>query len=240
MLSFGHAVYSGLGAFLAIHAMNLAASGRFYIPLPLIPLVGGLSGLFFAALLGYVSTKKAGTTFAMITLGVGELVFAMSLMFPDFFGGEGGITTNRAYGQAVHGPDLRPADPGVLPDRGLLLRLHRRHVCLHPHAAGPHAQRRARQPRARRIHRLQPAARALPRLHHRRIFCRHRRRRWRRSTPKSSRPKWSAACARAACCCSPFWAARPSSSGRSLALSCWCWRWFGCRSCRWPGCCMSG
>ncbi|MEO6320390.1 MAG: branched-chain amino acid ABC transporter permease [Polaromonas sp.] len=108
MLSFGHAVYAGLGSFLAIHAMNLAASGRFYIPLSLIPLVGGLSGLFFAALLGYVTTKKAGTTFAMITLGVGELVFAMSLMFPEFFGGEGGITTNRSYGQPVFGISFGP------------------------------------------------------------------------------------------------------------------------------------
>ena len=108
MLSFGHAVYAGLGSFLAIHAMNLAASGRFYIPLSLIPLVGGLSGLFFAALLGYVTTKKAGTTFAMITLGVGELVFAMSLMFPEFFGGEGGITTNRSYGKPVFGISFGP------------------------------------------------------------------------------------------------------------------------------------
>jgi branched-chain amino acid transport system permease protein len=88
--------------------MNLAASGKFYIPLPLIPLVGGLSGLFFAALLGYVTTKKAGTTFGMITLGVGELVFAMSLMFPEFFGGEGGITTNRTYGQPFWGISFGP------------------------------------------------------------------------------------------------------------------------------------
>lgn len=28
MLSFGHAVYTGLGSFLAIHAMNKAAAGR--------------------------------------------------------------------------------------------------------------------------------------------------------------------------------------------------------------------
>ena len=108
MLSFGHAVYAGLGSFLAVHAMNLAAKGSFYIPLPLIPLIGGLSGMFFAALLGYVTTKKAGTTFAMITLGVGELVFAMSLMFPEFFGGEGGITTNRAYGKPVWGISFGP------------------------------------------------------------------------------------------------------------------------------------
>ena len=108
MLSFGHAVYAGLGSFLAIHAMNLASSGRFYIPLSLIPVIGGLAGLFFAALLGYVTTKKAGTTFAMITLGVGELVFAMSLMFPEFFGGEGGITTNRAYGKPFMGISFGP------------------------------------------------------------------------------------------------------------------------------------
>jgi len=98
MLSFGHAVYSGLGSFLAIHAMNLATKGTLPLPIVVIPLVGGLSGLFFAALLGYVTTKKSGTTFAMITLGIGELVAAMSLMFPGFFGGEGGVTTNRVYG----------------------------------------------------------------------------------------------------------------------------------------------
>jgi branched-chain amino acid transport system permease protein len=61
----------------------------------LIPLVGGLAGALFAVLLGFVTTKKAGTPFAMITLGIGELVFAMSLMLPEFFGGEGGVSGNR-------------------------------------------------------------------------------------------------------------------------------------------------
>ena len=97
MLSFGHAVYTGLGSFIAVHAMNLAAKGQLPLPMVMIPLVGGLAGMFFAALLGYVTTKKSGTTFAMITLGIGELVAAMSLMFPGFFGGEGGVTTNRVY-----------------------------------------------------------------------------------------------------------------------------------------------
>eukprot|EP01035_Chromulina_nebulosa_P005307 gene5307-7195_t len=89
MLSFGHAVYVGLGSFIAIHAMNFASAGKLPIPLVLIPLVGGLGGMFFAMVFGYVSTKKSGTTFAMITLGLGELVAAMALMFPSFFGGEG-------------------------------------------------------------------------------------------------------------------------------------------------------
>src|SRR5664280_1548867 len=58
MLSFGHSVYSGLGAFFAIHAINLASKGVLPIPLPLIPLVGGVAGLFFGILFGYVTTKK--------------------------------------------------------------------------------------------------------------------------------------------------------------------------------------
>src|SRR5450755_2811658 len=89
MLSFGHAVYTGLGSFVAVHAMNLATRGTVPLPVLFVPLVGGLSGLLFATLLGYVTTKKSGATFAMITLGIGELVAAMSLMFPGFFGGEG-------------------------------------------------------------------------------------------------------------------------------------------------------
>jgi branched-chain amino acid transport system permease protein len=42
MLSFGHAVYSGLGAFFAVHAMNMIAEGSLPIPVSMIPLVGGL------------------------------------------------------------------------------------------------------------------------------------------------------------------------------------------------------
>ena len=108
MLSFGHAVYTGLGAFVSVHAMNLATKGAVPLPLLTIPLVGGLAGVLFAILLGYVTTKKSGTTFAMITLGIGELVAAMSLMFPGFFGGEGGVTTNRVYGTPFLGLTFGP------------------------------------------------------------------------------------------------------------------------------------
>ncbi len=108
MLSFGHAVYSGLGSFFAIHTLNLISAGQIGLPVSLVPLVGGLSGLLFALLLGYVTTKKAGTPFAMITLGVGELVWAMSLMFPGFFGGEGGISGDRTAGGPVLGITFGP------------------------------------------------------------------------------------------------------------------------------------
>lgn len=108
MLSFGHAVYTGLGAFLAIHTLNLVGAGRLALPVSLVPLAGGAGGLFFAALLGYVTTKKAGTPFAMITLGIGELVWSMSLMLPEFFGGEGGISSNRVVGEPVWGISFGP------------------------------------------------------------------------------------------------------------------------------------
>ncbi|SFM67298.1 amino acid/amide ABC transporter membrane protein 2, HAAT family (TC 3.A.1.4.-) [Rugamonas rubra] len=111
MLSFGHAVYSGLGAFFAIHAMNAAAaSGGVWsgLPVSLVPLVGGVAGMGFGVVFGYVTTRKAGTTFAMITLGLVELVFASSLMFPGFFGGEGGVTTNRVMGAAPFGITFGP------------------------------------------------------------------------------------------------------------------------------------
>lgn len=108
MLSFGHAVYSGLGSFIAIHTLNLVSAGKVWLPVSLIPLVGGLAGLFFAALLGWVTTKKSGTTLAMITLGVGELVWSMSLMIPEFFGGEGGISGNRVVGEPFLGITFGP------------------------------------------------------------------------------------------------------------------------------------
>jgi branched-chain amino acid transport system permease protein len=108
MLSFGHAVYSGFGAFLAIHSLNLLTEGKLPLPVSLVPLVGGLAGLLLALLLGYVSTKKSGTPFAMITLGIGELIASMFLMLPEFFGGEGGVSSNRVIGKAVMGISFGP------------------------------------------------------------------------------------------------------------------------------------
>jgi len=108
MLSFGHAVYSGMGGFLAIHTLNLVSDGQWWLPVSLIPVAGGLGAALVAVLLGWVTTKKAATPFAMITLGVGELVWAMSLMFPVFFGGEGGISGNRVTNVTTFGISYGP------------------------------------------------------------------------------------------------------------------------------------
>lgn len=108
MLSFGHSVYTGLASFVAIHALVAVGAGRLGLPVSLIPLVGGVTGAAFAVLLGFVTTKKAGTPFAMITLGLGELVFSMALMVPEFFGGEGGVSANRAASGSLWGISFGP------------------------------------------------------------------------------------------------------------------------------------
>ncbi len=70
MLSFGHAVYTGLGSFLAIHALNNITAGSLNMPVSLVP--------------------------------------ALSLMIPEFFGGEGGVSGNRMSGQPFLGITFGP------------------------------------------------------------------------------------------------------------------------------------
>jgi branched-chain amino acid transport system permease protein len=96
LLSFGHAVYYGLGGFVAIHAMNAVIHGKLGVPVAIMPIVGGLAGLAFGVLFGLVSVRRAGLVFSMISLGIGELVSSSSFILRTFFGGEEGITTNRA------------------------------------------------------------------------------------------------------------------------------------------------
>ncbi|MDT8429282.1 MAG: branched-chain amino acid ABC transporter permease [Pseudomonadales bacterium] len=106
MLSFGHAVYFGLGGFLAVHALRLIEYETLYFSITFIPLIGGLFGLLAALFIGSFSTRKAGTVFAMISLGVGELIAASSLILVSFFGGEAGISGDRTFGPPLFGADF--------------------------------------------------------------------------------------------------------------------------------------
>ncbi|MFM0023554.1 branched-chain amino acid ABC transporter permease [Paraburkholderia azotifigens] len=104
LLSFGHAASSGIGALIAAQLFN-----RVGVPLPLLPLMGGLGGALFGALYGLVATRRSGTAFAMITLGIGELVAAAAWTLPDWFGGEAGVAIDRTAGIAVPGLTFGPA-----------------------------------------------------------------------------------------------------------------------------------
>ena len=109
MLSFGHAVYAGLGGFVAMHALNVFSANAGWLPVSLVPVCGGLGGLAFALVSAYPSTRRAGSSFAMITLGLGELVYALTTLLPGFFGGEAGIAGNRVNGHVVGGLSFGPA-----------------------------------------------------------------------------------------------------------------------------------
>ncbi|MDX1490150.1 MAG: branched-chain amino acid ABC transporter permease [Pseudohongiellaceae bacterium] len=106
MLSFGHAVYFGLGGFLAVHAILKVELGEMMFPTAFIPLVGGIFGFLAACFIGSFSTRKAGTVFAMISLGVGELIAASSLILVSFFGGEAGVSGDRTWGPMLFGIDF--------------------------------------------------------------------------------------------------------------------------------------
>lgn len=106
MLSFGHAVYFGLGGFLSVHALMLIEFETVVFSILWIPLIGGLFGLLAGLFIGSFSTHKAGTVFAMISLGIGELIAASSLIFSSFFGGEAGISGDRTFGPTFFGVDF--------------------------------------------------------------------------------------------------------------------------------------
>ena len=76
------------------------------IPLVILPVFGGLFGMGLAMIVGAFSTRNAGTVFAMISLGVGELIAACSVIIVAFFGGEEGISGDRTYAQPFFGVEF--------------------------------------------------------------------------------------------------------------------------------------
>ncbi|MEP3247272.1 MAG: branched-chain amino acid ABC transporter permease [Sneathiella sp.] len=106
MLSFGHAVYFGLGGFMSVHFMNYIEYEVVVLPMVMLPIFGGIIGLVFAAIVGSFSTRRSGTVFAMISLGIGELIAASSLIFVAFFGGEEGVSGDRTMGPVIMDVDF--------------------------------------------------------------------------------------------------------------------------------------
>jgi branched-chain amino acid transport system permease protein len=103
LFSLCHATFFGFGGYATIHFLNAAGAGDLPVPMELMPLLAGLSGLGLAIVFGAMATKQRATAFAMITLGIGELVATAALMFHHFFGGEGGVNTDRMIDRSLFG-----------------------------------------------------------------------------------------------------------------------------------------
>lgn len=74
LLSFGHAVFFGLGGYCTAHVLNAIKAEAIWLPVEIVPLIGGVGGLLFALVIGYPATTQRATAFAMITMAIGELV----------------------------------------------------------------------------------------------------------------------------------------------------------------------
>jgi branched-chain amino acid transport system permease protein len=104
LLSFGHALFFGWGAYLAAHLAKVGKLALPYwagswqwltIPLPpLPPELAILGGTLFAALLGLIvgalAIRRQGIYFAMITLALAQMMFFFAIQAP-FTHGEDGI-----------------------------------------------------------------------------------------------------------------------------------------------------
>lgn len=86
LLSFGHAVFWGSAAY----ATGVAAA-RWNLPLPLAILFGILIAVLLAIPIGYMSVRRVGIYFAMVTLAFAQMIFYLVNQWRDVTGGENGL-----------------------------------------------------------------------------------------------------------------------------------------------------
>lgn len=99
-LSFGHSAYFGIGAYGTVLAFEHLA-GSVYLALLVGVLVATVVGLVF----GYISLRRRGIYFAMITLALAMMVYFVVLKWTEFTGGDNGTSI------PIVDASLGPIDP---------------------------------------------------------------------------------------------------------------------------------
>jgi branched-chain amino acid transport system permease protein len=98
LLSFGHAAFFGLGAYgTGLSLIHLS------IPAPLAILIGVIIGLLVAFPIGYLSIRRRGIYFAMVTLAFAQMVYFIAFKWRSLTGGDDGL-------HGVPRPPLGPID----------------------------------------------------------------------------------------------------------------------------------
>ncbi len=86
LLSFGHAAFFGLGAYgTGLSLIHLS------IPAPLAILIGVIIGLLVAFPIGYLSIRRRGIYFAMVTLAFAQMVYFIAFKWRSLTGGDDGL-----------------------------------------------------------------------------------------------------------------------------------------------------
>lgn len=86
LLSFGHAAFWGSSAYVtglvAIH---------YGVPFPLAVVAGALFAMLLALPIGYLSVRRSGIYFAMVTLAFAQMVYFIAYQWGSLTGGENGL-----------------------------------------------------------------------------------------------------------------------------------------------------
>ena len=90
LLSFGHAAFWGTSAYTA--GLIAVHSG---LPFPVAVLGGATAAMVLALPIGYLSVRRTGIYFAMVTLALSQCVYYAALEATDWTGGENGLSFSR-------------------------------------------------------------------------------------------------------------------------------------------------
>lgn len=86
LLSFGHAAFFGLGAYgTGLTLIHLS------IPAPLAILMGVIISLLIALPIGYLSIRRRGIYFAMVTLAFAQMIYFIAFKWRSLTGGDDGL-----------------------------------------------------------------------------------------------------------------------------------------------------
>ncbi|GAA0240615.1 branched-chain amino acid ABC transporter permease [Cryptosporangium japonicum] len=86
LLSFGHAAFWGSSAYVT----GLIAT-RAGVPFPVAVVGGAVFAMVLALPLGYLSVRRSGIYFAMVTLAFAQMVYFVGYQWSDLTGGENGL-----------------------------------------------------------------------------------------------------------------------------------------------------
>jgi branched-chain amino acid transport system permease protein len=86
LLSFGHAAFWGSSAYVTgLVAINYG------VPFPLAVLAGAIFAMLLALPIGYLSVRRSGIYFAMVTLAFAQMVYFVAYQWGSLTGGENGL-----------------------------------------------------------------------------------------------------------------------------------------------------
>jgi branched-chain amino acid transport system permease protein len=87
LLSFGHAAYFGLGAYVTAISLKHVAG----MPLFAAILLGALAGAVGGAVIGFFCVRRKGSYFALLTLAFNQFLWAIAWKWREVTGGDDGI-----------------------------------------------------------------------------------------------------------------------------------------------------